>query len=77
MLPEPRGVEIDVSAVAPPGGRIVAVDVFLPPAGVEAVPVMWWLQPGGGMSRRYWDLDVPAELGNYSLARHLARIGSV
>ena len=27
------------------------------------------------MSRRYFDLEVPAELGNYSMAAHLARHG--
>jgi pimeloyl-ACP methyl ester carboxylesterase len=35
--------------------------------------------PGGGMSRRYYDLDVAPELGlgNYSMARHLAGRGFV
>jgi pimeloyl-ACP methyl ester carboxylesterase len=77
VLPDPRTLEIDVSAVAPPGGHSIAVDIFLPSTPVETKPVLWWLQPGGGMSRRYWDLDVPAELGNYSAARHLARNGYV
>jgi alpha-beta hydrolase superfamily lysophospholipase len=31
--------------------------------------------PGGGMSRRYFDLQVPEAAGNYSMARHLARAG--
>ena len=77
MLPDPRTLKIDVSAVAPAGGTSIAVDIFLPPSPVELKPVLWWLQPGGGMSRRYWDLDVPAELGNYSAARHFARHGYV
>src|SRR5689334_19845865 len=75
VLPEPRTIDVDVSAVAPPGGRTIAVDVFLP-AGSAAPAVLWWLQPGGGMSRKYWDLDVPAALGNYSLARYLASRGA-
>ena len=29
------------------------------------------------MSRRYWDLDVPAELGNYSMAAHMAAAGFI
>lgn len=33
--------------------------------------------PGGGMSRRYFDLRVPDELGCYSMARHLAAAGNV
>ncbi|MCW2915406.1 MAG: alpha/beta hydrolase [Actinomycetia bacterium] len=68
---------IDVGVVAPEGGHQVVVDVFAPSAGVEDVSVLWWLQPGGGMSRRYWDLDVPADVGNYSFARYLASRGFV
>jgi alpha-beta hydrolase superfamily lysophospholipase len=66
-------IAVDVSAVAPAGARQVVVDVFVP-TGRAARPVLWWLQPGGGMSRRYWDLDAP---GDYSFARHLARRGFV
>src|SRR3954469_20476513 len=75
VLPDPMPVRVDVTAVAPPGASSIEVDVFIPPPGVERSSVLWWLQPGGGMSRKYWDLDVPAELGNYSLARYLADRG--
>ncbi len=68
----PVTVAVDVRAVAPPGGERVVVDVFAPPPGVEPQPVLWWLLPGGGMSRRYWDLD-----GSHGLARFLAARGHV
>jgi pimeloyl-ACP methyl ester carboxylesterase len=64
---------VDVGAVAPAGGEHVVVDVHLPPAGIDDRSWLWWLLPGGGMSRRYWDLDVHG----YSFARHLAANGQV
>jgi len=70
-------VTIDVRAVAPEGGHQVVIDVFAPSPGAEDVSVLWWLQPGGGMSRKYWDLDVPADVGSYSFARYLAGRGFV
>ena len=70
-------LQIDVSAVAPAGGKFVAVEVHLPAGGVPSAPLLWWCQPGGGMSRKYWDLDVPADLGNYSMAAHLAAAGHI
>ena len=79
---------IDVTSVAPSGVRTLVADVFVPPPGKIAVdaPVLCCL-PGGGMSRRYFDLDVAARaapraeshaaLGNYSMARHLAKQGFI
>ena len=69
----PVRVAVDVREVAPPGGERVVVDVFAPPADVAPTGVLWWLLPGGGMSRRYWDLDEPG-LG---VARALAAHGHV
>ncbi|SEP19366.1 alpha/beta hydrolase [Trujillonella endophytica] len=69
----PVTVEVDVRAVAPPGGARAVVDVFLPPADVGPAGTLWWLLPGGGMSRRYWDLDLPGA----GLARFLAARGHV
>jgi alpha-beta hydrolase superfamily lysophospholipase len=72
--------EIDVSAVAPAGVRNVVGDVFAParPSGAtsDEATVLFCL-PGGGMSRRYFDLDVAGAEGSYSMARHLAAIGFV
>ena len=72
-MSEPVRVAVDVREVAPAGGECVVVDVFAPPPGVVPSGVLWWLLPGGGMSRRYWDLDVPG----HSLARILAARGHV
>ncbi|WP_029433088.1 alpha/beta hydrolase [Blastococcus sp. URHD0036] len=72
-MSEPVRVVVDVREVAPAGGECVVVDVFAPPPGTAPTGVLWWLLPGGGMSRRYWDLDVPG----HSLARALAARGHV
>jgi pimeloyl-ACP methyl ester carboxylesterase len=67
-------IEIDVAAVAPFGVRTVVAEVFLPERE-QMTPdaLVLCCLPGGGMSRRYFDLDVDAALGNYSMARYLAR----
>jgi alpha-beta hydrolase superfamily lysophospholipase len=71
-------LEIDVSGVAPPGATVVVADVFAPrPAQVGNPPVLACCLPGGGMSRRYFDLDVAPAEGNYSMARHLADRGLI
>ena len=87
-------VEIDVTAVAPRGVRTVVGDVFLPDlAQMTRDALVLCCLPGGGMSRRYFDLDVTdldvtdldvtdldatgPALGNYSMARHLAQQGFV
>jgi pimeloyl-ACP methyl ester carboxylesterase len=74
-------IEVDVSAVAPPGCRRLVADVFVPSSdgeGHRPQPVAFFCFPGGGMSRRYHDLhpDVPADAGGgYSFAEHLAARG--
>jgi alpha-beta hydrolase superfamily lysophospholipase len=72
-------VEIDVSSVAPVGVRRLVGDVFAPPSfGVSGAPTtVLCCLPGGGMSRRYFDLDVIGAEGSYSMARHLAAQGFV
>ena len=42
-----------------------------------AEPVVMFCLPGGGFSRRYFDLHVPPECGPYSMARDLAARGIV
>ncbi|RBY84328.1 hypothetical protein DQ240_14475 [Blastococcus sp. TF02A-26] len=64
-------ITVDVRDVAPPGGECVVVDVFAPPPGPPPTGLLWWLLPGGGMSRRYWDLP------GHSVARYLADRGHV
>jgi pimeloyl-ACP methyl ester carboxylesterase len=67
---------IDVSDVAPAGAREVCLDVFAPVDTTAPATVLCCL-PGGGMSRRYWDIDPPPPYGDYSMARHLANRGFV
>src|ERR1700722_14865107 len=74
----PVRLEIDVTAVAPPGATTVPAGLFLPdPGRVGRRPVVTFCLPGGGMSRRYFDLEVDPAEGNYSMARHLADLGFV
>jgi alpha-beta hydrolase superfamily lysophospholipase len=74
----PVRLEIDVAAVAPQGATTVVADLFLPePDLVGPRPILLCCLPGGGMSRRYFDLEVAPEEGNYSMARHLADRGFV
>ncbi len=67
-------VAIDVAGVGPAGVRAVAADVFLPSAPLDP-PVVMTCLPGGGMTRRYFDLVVAGDPGTYSMARHLAGHG--
>ncbi len=74
----PTRLEIDVAAVAPAGVSTLVADVFVPdPERLGTRPIVLWCLPGGGMSRRYFDLEVEAAHGNYSMARHLASRGFV
>jgi pimeloyl-ACP methyl ester carboxylesterase len=80
--PDPVPFEIDVSAVAPAGADAIAGDVFVGDGGLGTADrplVLVVCVPGGGMTRRYFDLRVPPGLGlgNYSMARHLAARGFV
>jgi len=72
----PRTLRVDVGDVAPAGVHEVVADVF-EPESIAARPVVCCCLPGGGMSRGYFDLRVPAELGNFSMARHLVDRGFV
>jgi pimeloyl-ACP methyl ester carboxylesterase len=70
--------EIDVSGVAPAGAKTIIGDVFTPPLErLGERPAIAICLPGGGMSRRYFDLQVAPDLGNYSMALHLAARGLV
>lgn len=65
---------IDVGTTVPSlVGRRVATDVFLPAPG-RVRPIALCCLPGGGMSRRYWDLR-PAGDETYSFARWMAGAG--
>jgi pimeloyl-ACP methyl ester carboxylesterase len=73
---EPRTLRVDVTDVAPAGVRSVVVDVHRPER-VGPRPVVCCCVPGGGMSRGYWDIRAPAEVGNFSMVRHLVDRGFV
>jgi alpha-beta hydrolase superfamily lysophospholipase len=70
-------VFMEAGPAAPGGVETIAADLFwtdeLDPVDVAIAVCL----PGGGMSRRYFDLDVPATLGDYSMARYLAERGVV
>ena len=68
---------VDVSHVAPAGARDVCFDVFAPVGPPTDPLTVLCCLPGGGMSRRYWDIDAPQEFGNYSMAWHFAERGYV
>ncbi len=53
------------------GVPFLAADVFAPAA--HEPPIALVCLPGGGMTRRYFDIDVD---GSYSMARHLASKGA-
>ena len=74
VSPRKVTVTIDVSGHAPRGCRVVSADLFVP-TEVEADPILWCCVPGGGMSRDYFDLDVAASVGPYSMARFAAERG--
>jgi pimeloyl-ACP methyl ester carboxylesterase len=71
-------LRVDAGPAAPAGVTMVEVDVFHPETAIlgRRPPVLVCL-PGGGMSRRYFDLDVPPQIGPYSMARYLAGRGMV
>ncbi len=69
-------VTVDVSAVAPAGCKRIAADLFVPQIVLPA-PLLWVCIPGGGMNRRYFDLDVAGQNGAFSMARHLAAGGDL
>jgi alpha-beta hydrolase superfamily lysophospholipase len=67
-------MRVDVGDVAPPGCRTIAVDVVAPPPWPAAEPpAVLFCFPGGGISRRYFDLAVPG----YSFAEYACGRGFV
>jgi pimeloyl-ACP methyl ester carboxylesterase len=78
MMPGVRKIslKIDVSGVAPSGCALVSVDLFLP-SDVPFSPILWCCVPGGGISRAYFDLDIPAKFGEYSMASYMAERGQI
>jgi pimeloyl-ACP methyl ester carboxylesterase len=67
----PVRIELDVTPVAPAGATVEVGDLFLPAGSAERASVdLVVCVPGGGMTRRWFDLpeDLP---GRWSLARHL------
>jgi pimeloyl-ACP methyl ester carboxylesterase len=75
--PEPTTITCAVGAVGIAGVRELRADVFVVPDALAAHPTVMVCIPGGGISRRYYDLQVSPELGEYSMARHLARRGVI
>jgi pimeloyl-ACP methyl ester carboxylesterase len=69
-------IDVDVSAVAPPGCHRIALDVFVP-ENFGPRPLLWVCIPGGGINRRYFDLEVEGQDGGYSMARHFAAGGDL
>jgi pimeloyl-ACP methyl ester carboxylesterase len=69
-------IGIDVRAAALAGCERIAADVFVPQR-LRHMPLLWVCTPGGGISRRYFDLDVAGENGAFSMARHLAAGGDL
>ena len=74
-MAEIQRVEFDVSSVAPVGASVEVGDLFLPSGGradddSRPPTTLVVCVPGGGMTRRYFDL--PEHLpGRWSMARHL------
>jgi alpha-beta hydrolase superfamily lysophospholipase len=70
-------MRVDVSDVAPAGCRMLAMEVVAPAAGAPAwladPPAVMFCFPGGGMSRRYFDLAAPG----YSFAEYACERGFV
>jgi pimeloyl-ACP methyl ester carboxylesterase len=67
---------VDVARWAPEGCNRVEVDLYVPEEMAEN-PALWCCMPGGGVTRSYFDLDVPEEVGQYSMARFVADRGSL
>lgn len=71
---ERRLLHVPVGDVAPEGVNAVAVEIITPATG-PLQPLIWWMLPGGSMSRRYWDLR--GGDGTFSCAEFLADHGYV
>jgi pimeloyl-ACP methyl ester carboxylesterase len=62
---------LDAGSRAPAGVRTLTADLHVPASPQAGAPLLFCV-PGGGMTRKYLDLDVPGERGSYSMARWLA-----
>jgi pimeloyl-ACP methyl ester carboxylesterase len=69
-------LSLDVSTLAPAGCQRIAADLFVSQS-VRPRPLLWVCIPGGGISRRYFDLDVGGQSGTFSMARHLVAGGDL
>ncbi|NGY04888.1 alpha/beta hydrolase [Solimonas terrae] len=59
----PLTLKFDCGLQLPGEGALqIAVDLFVPPAGIVPRALLWCL-PGGNMNRRYYDLTPPADAG--------------
>ena len=67
-LSTPDALRVDVSDVAPPGCKELALQVITPAGTPQAILVCF---PGGGMTRGYFDLAAPG----YSFAGYASRRG--
>ena len=69
-------LSVDVSTLAPAGCQRIAADLFVSQS-VRPTPLLWVCIPGGGISRRYFDLEVAGQNGAFSMARYLAAGGDL
>jgi len=69
-------LRLDVRGVAPVGCNRIAMDLFVPD-DLGSSPLLWVCVPGGGISRRYFDLAVSGQDGAFSMARYLAAGGDL
>ena len=77
--PDRVELEVDVAAVTPwDGDAVMAVDVFLPRPVDNPPGVVLCCLAGGGVNRRYWDLDVEGDPEpTHSFGRYLSDAGFV
>jgi pimeloyl-ACP methyl ester carboxylesterase len=69
-------IRLDVSEMAPAGCNRLSIDLFVPD-DIGPSPLLWVCVPGGGMSRRYFDLAVSGRNPSFSMARYLASGGDL
>jgi hypothetical protein len=65
---------VDVTDQGLEGCHQVGIDLYLPEA-LGPHPVLWCCVPGGGVSRAYFDFDLPSEFGEFSMGRFVAEHG--
>lgn len=73
----PLTLKLDCGLQLPGEGALqIAVDLFVPPAGVAPRALLWCL-PGGNMNRRYYDLMPDDGDTSFSFARTMAAQGFI